>query len=119
MNRAKQACRFGIVAALAITLAAAFTQADDKSNKRGVRHQVTIQSFKFTPPLLVVSPGDTIVWTNLDIVPHTVTAQDSSWDSQTLQANDVWELQVRKETSENYLCRFHPMMVGQVQVNQN
>ncbi|MDH3598215.1 MAG: cupredoxin family copper-binding protein [Candidatus Tectomicrobia bacterium] len=116
MRGAKQNRRWGMVGVIIVTLATAFALTSANPVALGVRHQVDIQRFKFTPASLVVAPGDTVVWVNLDIVPHTITAQDDSWDSQTLQTNDAWELRITEEMTGDYFCRFHPAMVGQVQV---
>ncbi len=40
-------------------------------------HTVTNSDFKFSPATLRVVAGDTIIWVNLDIVPHTATAADN------------------------------------------
>ena len=45
------------------------------------QHIVEIRDFGFHPERTLISPGDTIVWINRDIVPHTVTAGDGSWGS--------------------------------------
>lgn len=44
------------------------------------RHVVEIRNLEFTPKELVAALGDTITWVNYDLVPHTVTADDESWD---------------------------------------
>ena len=46
-----------------------------------VQHHVNIKSFRFDPKVVTVRPGDTIVWHNHDIAPHTATALVGSWDT--------------------------------------
>lgn len=116
MRSAKQRCRWGSLVIIMLMLIVAFVSSGAKSEATGVRHRINIQHFKFAPANLVVEPGDTVVWVNLDIVPHTITATDNSWDSQTLQTNDVWELRITEKMTGAYFCRFHPAMVGLVQV---
>src|SRR5258705_5971064 len=41
----------------------------------------TIAGFSFQPSSITVSVGDTITWTNNDGTPHTVTADDGSFNS--------------------------------------
>ena len=41
--------------------------------------EVTIEHFAFVPANVTVADGDTIVFVNKDIVPHTATATDNSW----------------------------------------
>ena len=38
-------------------------------------HTVLIKGFKFVPEQLEVEAGDTVIWKNEDIVPHTATAK--------------------------------------------
>ncbi len=73
-------------------------------------HKVEIRSFKFVPNSLIVQPGDTITWINRDIVPHTATAKDKSWDTGRLKKDQGYKLVVTPETSKDYVCRFHPQM---------
>ena len=73
-------------------------------------HRVEIQSLKFVPETLDVCAGDTIVWVNLDVVPHTVTALDKSWDSGNLDFEGQWSTTVVATMSGNYQCRYHPSM---------
>ena len=41
---------------------------------------VSIKMFAFTPQVLTVTPGTTVTWTNVDEDPHTVTANDGSFN---------------------------------------
>ena len=59
-------------------------------------HVVEIQAFKFQPQRTMVSPGDTIVWINRDIVPHSVTANGGTWESQTSGRRAVIESSGRR-----------------------
>ena len=79
-------------------------------NSAPKEHIVEIRNLTFIPAELDVSPGDTITWINYDFVPHTVTADDKSWDSGLIEANGKWQIVVIKGTYESYFCRFHPNM---------
>ena len=72
-----------IAAVMAVMVTAAPPLVAVGQEATGTRHRVEIQQFRFVPEAIEVKPGDTIVWVNLDIVPHTVTATDTdtSWDS--------------------------------------
>ena len=76
------------------------------------QHIVEIQAFSFQPQRTVVSPGDTIVWINRDIVPHTVTADGGTWKSQPLEEGQTWEVIVKNNGVYSYFCEFHPHMTG-------
>lgn len=88
------------------------------ANSEPTEHQVEIRNLTYTPSVLNVSPGDTIIWTNYDFVPHTVTADDESWDSGLIEANGKWQIVVTKDMYESYFCRFHPNMKAGVEVGK-
>ena len=79
-------------------------------------HIVEIRKLEFSPAVLEVDAGDTITWINHDLVPHTVTADDRSWDSPTLETGDEWQTVVRDGMHEGYFCRFHPSMKAQLRI---
>lgn len=71
----------------------------------------------FHPDTLDVAPGDTVVWVNVDLVPHTATAAaPDAWDTGTLaRSQEGWI--VPEGTGEvRYLCRLHPTMEGSLNV---
>ena len=78
------------------------------------QHTVEIQAFSFQPQRTVVSPGDTIVWINRDIVPHTVTANGGTWESQTLEEGQSLKVVVEQNGVYSYFCEFHPHMTGEL-----
>lgn len=80
------------------------------------RHVVAIRDFQFEPAQLTVAPGDTVVWVNRDIVPHTATEDEESWDSSALREGESWSLVARAAGDQTYHCRFHPAMKGVVLV---
>lgn len=73
-------------------------------------HRVEIRQFKFVPGQLSVKQGDTIIWTNQDIVPHTATADDKSWDTGKLKKGQSESIVVLDSTGNSYFCRFHRHM---------
>lgn len=75
-------------------------------------HIVEIQNFVFSPETLSVKAGDRITWVNKDIVPHTATAADKSWDTGNLKPKDSGSITVTKDMTLDYFCRFHPSMKG-------
>lgn len=75
-------------------------------------HVVEIQAFSFHPQRTAVAQGDTIVWINRDIVPHTVTANGGIWESQKLEEGQSLEVVVEHGGVYSYFCEFHPHMTG-------
>ncbi len=81
-----------------------------------VDHQVEIKGFAFVPERLDVKVGDTVTFTNLDIVPHTATANDKSWDTGNLDQNESATITITADMMADYFCLFHPNMVAALQV---
>jgi plastocyanin len=77
---------------------------------------VSIENFVFAPADLTVAPGTTVVWTNHDDIPHTVTSSDSAFRSHALDTDDSFSFTFEKPGSYRYFCSLHPKMVGMVKV---
>ena len=77
-------------------------------------HVVTIADMQFTPATLDVVHGDTVVWINKDIVPHTATAASGKFDSGRIEAQGSWRYLVRASGRFSYACSYHPTMMGLV-----
>ena len=73
-------------------------------------HTVVIEAMQFSPQKLEVNVGDTIVWKNKDPFPHTVTAEDRSFDSGNIAENRTWKLKARKMGAVSYSCKLHSTM---------
>lgn len=88
-------------------LGAACTRAAPRS------HVVEIRGFAFLPATLQVPAGDTVMWINHDVVPHTATREGGGWDSGSLGGEQVWRWVVTGRDSQSYYyCAFHPTMRG-------
>ena len=79
--------------------------------------KVAIGNVAYAPVSVSARVGDTIEWTNSDIVAHTATARDKSWDLM-IMPNKAAKLVVKKAASIDYYCRFHPNMVGRIDVKE-
>ncbi len=55
-----------------------------------------------------------MTWINDDPAPHTVTADDGSFDSRQLDAGASFEVVLDKPGVFAYHCEIHPTMVGTV-----
>jgi plastocyanin len=78
----------------------------------GKTHTVRIEGMKFVPERLEVAAGDTVVWTNKDLVPHTVTASAARVESGVLAPNKKWRFVAKKKGEMPYICSLHPVMKG-------
>ena len=74
---------------------------------------ISIEGFAFDPPRLEVAAGTTVTWTNRDPVPHTVTAEDGSFDSETLEPGQTFSVELGPGPV-SYVCRIHPEMRGEL-----
>ncbi|WP_299194042.1 cupredoxin family copper-binding protein [uncultured Erythrobacter sp.] len=102
-----------ILAVAAVSLTASWPgQAEAKSEP--VMHVVEIRQFKFFPANLTVNRGDRIEFKNLDIAPHTATAQ--GWDSGNLTRGQSWTLTADEAGTFDYICTYHPAMKGRITV---
>ena len=70
----------------------------------------------FDPPQVAVEPGSTITWTNKGDEPHTVTADDGSFDSGRLNPGDSYTVAFDGQGTVTYHCTIHPEMRGSVTV---
>ena len=82
----------------------------------GKTHTVRIEGMKFVPERLEVAPGDTVVWTNKDFLPHSVTAGEAKVESGDLAPGKTFRFVARKKGEMSYICRLHPVMKGVVVV---
>jgi plastocyanin len=75
---------------------------------------VTIDNFSFTPASITVAARTTVVWTNRDDVPHTVTNPDKVFSSPALDTGEKWSYTFKKTGTFEYFCAIHPKMTGRV-----
>src|SRR5215207_6346775 len=74
-------------------------------------HTIVVDGMRFTPASLTVKRGDTIVWRNDDLVPHTATAR-GVFDSATVGAGKTWRYKATAAGEHAYICTLHPTMKG-------
>lgn len=85
-----------------------------KEPPRAGKHTVAIRNFLYAPATLQVAVGDTVVWVNGDVVPHTATAADGAWDTGSIAAGDSARVVVAKAGKQAYRCAFHPNMKAEL-----
>lgn len=74
----------------------------------------------FTPSTITVVIGvnNTVVWTNDDTVPHTVTSYDGSFSSGNLNPGNTYQFTFTTPGNYSYHCSYHTWMQGTVIVKQ-
>jgi plastocyanin len=80
-----------------------------------VTHTVTIDATSYTPARLAVHVGDTVVWINRDLIPHTATARGGGFDSKALETGASFRFTVKAKGATDYTCLFHPTMTGRIE----
>ena len=83
----------------------------------GTDHTVEINGFVFTPDTLTVKSGDTVTWVNRDIVSHTATALDDSWDTGEILTDESQSIVVKQEMTLSYYCRYHTNMKAELKLS--
>lgn len=79
---------------------------------------LSIQDFAFDPAEITVPPGTTVVWTNRDDIPHTVTddAAPREFTSAALDTGETFSYRFDRAGRFSYFCKLHPHMQGVVVV---
>ena len=76
--------------------------------------EVTIDKLVFSPVSVQAKVGDTIEWTNKDVIAHTATVK-GGWDVM-IPAKSTGKVTLKAAGAVDYFCRFHPNMKGHVAV---
>jgi plastocyanin len=93
-----------------VPMLAVLALADGAAEAAGARtHRIDMQNMRFGPAPANIKTGDTIVWTNRDLVPHTATARDRSFDV-VIPAGNSAPIVVHRTGTIAYYCRYHPTM---------
>src|SRR5215212_7184621 len=78
--------------------------------------EVQVVDFAFEPGTVPVPVGATVTWTNTGNRPHTVTADDGSFDSGRLDPGEQFSQTFDQTGTFTYHCGFHPEMQGSIVV---
>jgi len=79
-------------------------------------HTVVIQFFQFKPQTIDVKPGDEVEFVNRDLLEHTATASDNSFDSKAIKAGQSWKWKADAPGQHAYVFAFHGNMKGVINV---
>ncbi|MHB8646458.1 MAG: cupredoxin domain-containing protein [Thermomicrobiales bacterium] len=98
------------------TTGAAAAQATSGVAADPAHPQVGIDNFNFSPKSLIVPVGATVIWTNHDDVPHTVTSRDKKFASQALDTDEHFTSTFAEPGTYAYFCAIHPIMTAEIVV---
>jgi plastocyanin len=107
----RAACCFGI-ALLILAVSPGLPSIDAKARTR----TVVLRGMNYLPATLVVNVGDTVVWKNEDVVPHTATDRRKNFDSGSIAPGDSWSYVANRKGTYFYYCSFHPNTKGKLVV---
>jgi large repetitive protein len=68
---------------------------------------VDMQAISFAPPVIHVTPGTTVLWTNSTSLQHTVTADDGAFDSGPIRARETFSQLFDTPGVYQYFCQPH------------
>jgi len=103
--------RRAFVAGLALLFGSAGLGAAQRG-RRPRTHTIAMDGMVFKPASLTIDAGDSVTWVNNDIVEHTATAADTSWDSKMVAPAESWKHTFKTKRSYEYVCKYHPTMKG-------
>jgi plastocyanin len=79
------------------------------------RRVVEIHGMAFHPALLEIRRGDTVVWVNRDLVPHTATGTgEPGWSTGRLLQEQSGRYVPQQSGEVPYFCELHPPMQGRL-----
>ncbi len=77
---------------------------------------VEMRRLGFAPMEIEIAVGGTVTFVNLDLVPHTATASDRSFDTGILRKDERKDISFPASGEFAYVCKFHRHMIGRVLV---
>lgn len=85
------------------------------------QNTVAVKDFAFMPGSITVKKGTTVMWTNQDSTPHTVTSSGSGekvMDSRDLAQGGMYSVTFDTAGTYEYFCTIHPDMTGTITVTE-
>ncbi|MHB8881119.1 MAG: cupredoxin domain-containing protein [Thermodesulfovibrionales bacterium] len=111
----KKCGMLGVVTVLVVVIAAAYGLSVAEGPADGPVI-VVIDGSAFSPEVATVKVGGEVVWKNKDAAPHTITADDESFDSGSLNQGDEYRRKFTKAGTVKYSCGIHAYMSGKIEV---
>jgi plastocyanin len=108
---------WGLAPPLTLLAAALFgvTACAPRSGRPPRRQVVEISGMAFQPAVLELERGDTVIWINRDLVPHTATAERApAWTTGQIGKDESGRFVARAAGEIPYICQLHPVMKGRL-----
>lgn len=78
-------------------------------------HRIQVRDNSFSPSVVHARVGDTITWSNVGAMPHTVTAGNGVFDHM-LSPGQSYSYTLQAQGNIGYVCTYHPGMNGSLVV---
>ena len=79
---------------------------------------VSIEGSAFVPEKIKIRAGTEVVWKNRDAAPHTVSADDGSFDSGSMDQGAEYRRKFTTPGTVSYSCGMHAWMAGKVEITE-
>ena len=74
-------------------------------------------AYGFTPAILTIRAGTTVIWRNVSSAPHTISSDDGqSFDSGTVAVGGTYRFTFKTAGAFPYHCNYHPYMRATINV---
>lgn len=77
---------------------------------------ITIRNYAFVPQTTTVRAGTRVTWVNADTTAHTATADDSAFDTGTIEPHATHSIVLHRPGTYAYHCVFHAFMTATIRV---
>jgi plastocyanin len=109
--------RSALFAAVGLALLLCTSSARAAAGGRAARtYTVVIDAVKFQPDALTIKLGDSVVWMNKDLYPHTSTSKAGGWDSKPIDPGESFKFTPTKAGEFPYICTLHTTMKATLKV---
>lgn len=118
-SRGGRTVRFGFEFTIPITLARYFGRRPPVGSATVARDSVVmihVRDLAYSPSLLDIPAGTTVVWINDDQVDHTVSSEDATIRSGVIPPGGRWSHRFDSVGVVRYACTPHPFMHGEIRV---
>ncbi|HZE13344.1 MAG TPA: plastocyanin/azurin family copper-binding protein, partial [Chthoniobacterales bacterium] len=79
--------------------------------------KVTIPTLKYSPEAVEIKTGETVVWNNNNLTPHTVASESATeLNSRSIEPGASWNHKFSQAGTFPYYCTFHTEMKGTITV---
>jgi plastocyanin len=80
---------------------------------------LSIDNFTFTPQIMTVKTGTTVIWTNKDDIPHAIAwVKNAFTRSKVLDTDGSYSFTFATPGTYAYFCYLHPHMTGTIVVEE-